>query len=145
MQALISIEFMIIVAFICFFYGIARNKEKRIRMLILPLIFTILLYVPGLVFETVPYEAIRDISDNLWQVYVVIIFSGILTWGFLFVHIPLGVYIVMLIVYAVVSWSWILELKKGNKVYALAWIVLCILATLLYWKVGEEYISLMSQ
>lgn len=143
MPYIISLVLIMIVATVGFFVVVANNKEKRIRMLILPLIFIILLFVPGMI-ETALREVIQTMSDMLWQLYVVILFQpAFLIWTMLFYHIPLGIYIVMLVIYTAVSWRWIWKLKKGNAVYAIVWIVLCILSILLYWKIGELYHAMM--
>lgn len=135
MDIIISIICMFIIIAICFYAVIASKKEKRINMLIIPMIFNILLYVPGIMNESLPYE----VTNKIPHLFAMLFFWIVLTWAILFRFIPMYIYIVMVIVYAVVSWSWILKLKKGNIIYAIAWIILCILSILLFWKIGPSY------
>lgn len=120
------------------FGGIGRkktmNKDKKLCVLLVPLIFVILLFVPGMILDITPNTYIQGMPDVIWGLFLVILWSSVIIWTILFYYIPIGVYIAMLVVYTVVSWMWIFRQKKGNVMYAIVWLVLCVLSILMYWK-----------
>ena len=115
------------------------DPDKKKRLLLVPLIFIVLLYVPAMIYDIVPNEYIEEMPEVLWNPCVSILCISMLIWCALFVYIPTGVYIAMLVVYTVVSWTWILRRKKGNAMYFIVWLVLCVLSILMYWKWWEIY------
>ena len=122
------------------------NKDKKLCLLIVPLIFMVVIFAPVIIFEILPRAFMQKMPDVLFALlnpFVLIL--GILGWIWcvIFEHIPIGVYIVILVVYTVVSWTWILRQKKGNAVYFIVWFVLCVLSILMYWKWGDLYLGMM--
>ena len=115
------------------------DPDKKKRLLIVPLIFVVLLYVPVMISDIISWAYIQEISEVLWFVFAAILDISTIIWCALFVYIPTGVYIAMLVVYTVVSWTWILRRKKGNAMYFIVWLVLCVLSILMYWKWWEIY------
>ena len=115
------------------------DPDKKKRLLIVPLIFVVLLYVPVMISDIISWAYIQEISEVLWFVFAAILDISTIIWCALFVYIPTGVYIAMLVVYTVVSWTWILRRKKGNTMYFIVWLVLCVLSILMYWKWWEIY------
>ena len=119
------------------------NKDIKLRLLLVPLIFMVLIFVPVIIFEIAPNAFIQKMPYVLW--YLSAGMLGILggIWCVIFDHIPTSVYIVILIVYTVVSWTWILRQKKSNAMYFIVWFVLCALSILMYWKWGDLYHGMM--
>lgn len=122
------------------------NKDIKLRLLLVPLIFMVLIFVPVIIFEIAPRAFIQKMPDVLFAllnpfVLILGILGGI--WCVTFDHIPVGVYIMILIVYTVVSWTWILKQKKSNAMYFIVWSVLCVLSILMYWKWGDLYHGMM--
>lgn len=115
------------------------NQDKKMRLLLVPLIFVVLLYVPVMISDIISWAYIQEISEVLWFIFAAILDISTIIWCALFVYIPIGVYIAMLVVYTVVSWTWILRRKKGNAMYFIVWLVLCVLSILMYWKWWEIY------
>lgn len=113
------------------------NQDKKLRLLLAPLIFMVLFHVPWILVEIVPY--IQEMPEVIRTPYVVILWILALIWFFTFYHIPIGVYIAVLAVYTVVFWTWILIKKKGTAMYFIVWLVLGVLSILLYWKCGDLY------
>lgn len=118
------------------------NKDKKLRLLIAPLIFIIILFIPGMIREFTPDGYIQEMPDVLWHLFVDVEIWAVIIWAILFHYIPTGLYIVMLIIYTVVSWRWILKQKKGNALYFIVWLVLCVLTIFLYWKIGDLYYAM---
>lgn len=115
------------------------NQEKNLRLLLVPMIFVVLLYVPVMISDIISWAYIQEISEVLWFIFAAILDISTIIWCALFIYIPIGVYIAMLAVYTVVSWTWILRRKKGNAMYFIVWLVLCVLSILMYWKWWEIY------
>lgn len=115
------------------------NQDKKLRLLMAPLFFMVLLFVPGMIFDIVPSAYIEEMPEVIWVTFWLILWMQVLIWAFTFYHIPIGVYIAVLTVYTVVSWTWILIRKKGTVMYFIVWLVLCALSILMYWKCGELY------
>ena len=116
------------------------NKDIKLRLLLVPLILMVLIFVPVIIWENVPYYA------YIWEMPYLIRFLFLLMdhismaiWGFIFIHIPISVYIVILVVYTVVSWTWILRQKKGDAMYFIVWFVFCVLSILMYWNWDDAY------
>lgn len=124
------------------------NKDKKIRLLLIPLIFTVLLFVPAMIVE-IASESIdvfmQEIPDALRIICMCILFIAMLIWCVLFLHIPIGVYIAILVIYSCVSWTWILRRKKWNVLFLIVWIVLCVLSILMYWKLSPHYYSMINR
>ena len=118
------------------------NQDKKIRLLLAPLIFMVLLHVPVMVDE-IAYECmnanILESPEVIKYLYLGILCISVVIWGSLFYYIPIGIYIAILVVYTGVSLIWILRQKKGNAMYFIVWFVLCVLSILLYWKFEPEY------
>ena len=94
------------------------NKDKKLCLLLVPLIFMVLIFAPVIIFEILPRAFIQKMPDVLFAllnpfVLILGILGGI--WCVTFDHIPTSIYIVILIVYTVVSWTWILKQKKGMQ------------------------------
>lgn len=121
------------------------NQDKKIRLLLVPLIFIVLLYVPVMIYDTIPIAYIQELPEMLRIMFWEILGISMVTWAIFFYYIPIGVYIAMLAVYTVVSWTWILRQKRGNAMYFTAWLVLCVLSILMYWKWWPEYFSMINQ
>ncbi len=115
------------------------NQDKKLRLLLVPLLFIVLLYVPAMIYDIVPNEYIEEMPKVLWNPFVLILCMSALAWCVLFYYIPIGVYIAMLVVYTVISWRWILRQKKGNVKYFIVWFTLGVLSILMYWKWWEIY------
>lgn len=115
------------------------NQDKKLRLLLVPLLFIVLLYVPAMIYDIVPNEYIEEMPKVLWNPFVLILCMSALAWCVLFYYIPIGVYIAMLVVYTVISWRWILRQKKGNVKYFIVWFTLGVLSILIYWKWWEIY------
>lgn len=109
------------------------------------MIFTILLYVPVMILYIISDAYIHEMPEVLWNLCVSILCISMLIWCVLFLYIPIGVYIAMLIVYTVVSWTWILRRKKGNAMYFIVWLVLCVVSILMYWRWGSEFSIMIRQ
>ena len=120
------------------------NQEKKIRLLLVPMIFVVLLYVPVMGLAIVPKAYLLGGGMVLWNPCVFILCMSMLIWCALFGYIPIGVYIAMLAVYTVIVWRWILRQKRGNAMYFTVWLVLCVLSILMYWKWWPEYYSMIS-
>ena len=123
------------------------NKDKKLPLLLAPLIFMVLLHVPVMI----GYIAYECMNVNILGspvviriTFVAILSISVLIWCVTFYHIPIGVYIAMLAVYTVVSWTWILKRKKGTAMYFIVWLVLCVLSILLYWKFEPEYYGMLN-
>ena len=121
------------------------NQDKKMRLLLVPMIFTILLYVPVMILKFIPNAYLQEMPEVLWSPFALILCTPMLIWCVLFVYIPIGVYIAMLVVYTVVSWTWILRKKKGNLMYFVVWLILCALSILMYWKWWPEYYSMINR
>ena len=116
------------------------NKDIKLCLLLVPLIFIILLFVPVMIEGIVLNAYTQGMPDVIWHIFVgMLLGPAFLIWIILFYHIPIGVYIAILTVYTVISWTWILKRKKGNAMYFMVWLVLCVLSILMYWKWGPEY------
>ena len=118
------------------------DKDKKSPLLLVPLIFMVLLHVPVMI-EYIAYECmnvnILASPEVIRITFLAILSISVLIWCVTFYHIPIGVYIVILVVYTVVSWKWILKRKKGTAMYFIVWFVLGVLSILLYWKFEPEY------
>ncbi len=121
------------------------DQDKKMRLLIVPMIFTILLYVPVMILYIISDAYIHEMPKVLWNLCVSILCISMLIWCVLFLYIPIGVYIAMLVVYTVVSWTWILRRKKGNAMYFIVWLVLCVVSILMYWRWGSEFSIMIRQ
>ncbi len=121
------------------------DQDKKMRLLLVPMIFTILLYVPVMILYIISDAYIHEMPEVLWNLCVSILCISMLIWCVLFLYIPIGVYIAMLIVYTVVSWTWILRRKKGNAMYFIVWLVLCVVSILMYWRWGSEFSIMIRQ
>ncbi len=121
------------------------NKDIKLSLLLVPLIFMILLFVPAMIEGIVPNAYIQGMPDVIERTCLLILVTSMIIWCLFFLYIPTGVYIAILVVYTVVSWRWILRSKKGNAIYFIVWLVLCVLSILMYWKWGPEYCILIRQ
>lgn len=121
------------------------DQDKKMRLLIVPMIFTILLYVPVMILYIISDAYIHEMPEVLWNLCVSILCISMLIWCVLFLYIPIGGYIAMLIVYTVVSWRWILRQKRGNAMYFIVWLVLCVVSILMYWRWGSEFSIMIRQ
>lgn len=119
------------------------NKDKKLRLLLLPLIFMVLILVPVMIYDIVPIAYIQKVPYILRSLFFLILVILGAIWCVTFDHIPTGVYIVILVVYTVVSWTWILKRKKGDVMYFIVWFILCVLSILMYWKWGDLYSIIM--
>lgn len=119
------------------------NKDKKLRLLLVPLLFIVLLYVPVMILKFIPNTYMQEMPEELRVPCALILCIAMLVWCALFLHIPIGIYIAILVVYTVASWTWILRRKKGNAKYFIVWIVLSVLSILMYWKWGVIYHSMM--
>ena len=108
------------------------KKDKKLRLLLVPLIFMVLIFVPGMIVMIVSYIPVRP--DVIQIIFGLILGISMMMWFFTFYHVPIGVYIVILAVYTVVSWTWILWKKKGTAMYFIVWLGLDVLSVLLYAK-----------
>ena len=110
------------------------NKDKKLQQLFVPLIFLFLTFVPVIIFDILPNVYIQKMPEVIWIIFYLILSISMWIWGILFHFIPIGVYIAILVAYTVVSWKWILKQKKGNTMYGIVWLVLCVLSTIMYWR-----------
>lgn len=120
------------------------NQDKKLPLLLVPLIFIVLLYVPVMILDIIPNVYIQQMPEVLRITCVLILGISVLIWASFFYYIPIGVYIALLVVYTVVSWRWILRQKKGGAMYFIVWLVLCVLSILLYWRWEPEYYSMIN-
>lgn len=121
------------------------DQDKKMRLLLVPMIFTILLYVPVMILYIISDVYIQEMPEALWNLCVSMLCISMLIWCVLFLYIPIGGYIAMLIVYTVVSWRWILRQKRGNAMYFIVWLVLCVVSILMYWRWGSEFSIMIRQ
>ena len=117
----------------------AMNKGKRIRFLLAPLFFMVLLFVPGILLLVFPNSYLQGDVISLWNPFVLLFGIVMVIWAILFCHISTVAYIAILVIYSIVSWIWILKQKKGNLVFLIVWVALCVFTVLFYWKLGPEY------
>ena len=120
------------------------NQDKKIRLLLAPLILIVLLYVPVMIYDIIPIAYIQAMPELLRTIFWLILCISVGVWCTFFYYIPIGVYIMLLVVYTGVSWTWILRRKKGDAMYFIVWLVLCVLSILMYWKWGPEYYSIIN-
>ncbi len=120
------------------------DSDKKKRLLLVPLIFIVLLYVPVMIYDIIPIAYIQELPEVLRTIFWLILCISVGVWCTFFYYIPIGVYIAILVVYTVVSWRWILRRKKGNAMYSIVWFVLCVSLILMYWKWGPEYYSIIN-
>ena len=121
------------------------DPYKKKRLLLVPLIFIVLLYVPVMGLDIIPNAYLKEMPEVLWTPCTLILCTSMMIWCVLFVYIPIGVYIAMLVGYTIVSWTWILRRKKGNAMYFIVWFVLCVLSILMYWMWWPEYYSMINR
>lgn len=124
------------------------NKDKKIRLLLVPMIFMILLFVPMVILGIAPESMnayIQEMPKVIWYLCLIILLSSMSIGGVIYFYIPIGVYIAMLVVYTGVCWTWILKQKKANMMYAIVWFVLCVFSVLMYWKGGTFACELFRQ
>ncbi len=114
------------------------------RLLLVPLIVIVLLYVPAMGLDIVPSAFFLGGGMRTWNPCVLMLFISMCLWCRLFYYMPVGVYIVLLVVYTVVSWGWILRQKKGNVKYFIVWFTFGVLSILMYWKWWELYHDMIS-
>ena len=115
------------------------NKDKKICLLLVPLIFMVWIFVPFMIFDIVPNAYIQKVPFVIWYLlWLMPCIFGVI-WRVACDYITIGVYIVIVVVYTVVSWIWILWRKKGDVMYFIVWSVFCVLAILMYWKWGDVY------
>lgn len=79
------------------------NQDKKKRLLLVPMIFVVILYVPVMGLAIVPKAYLLGGGMVLWNPCVFILCRSMLIWCALFGYTPIGVYIAMLAVYTVVS------------------------------------------
>ena len=79
------------------------NPDKKKRLLLVPLIFIVLLYVPAMGLDIIPNAYLKEMPEVLWTPCTLILCTSMMIWWALFLHIPIGVYIALLVVYTVVS------------------------------------------
>ena len=116
------------------------NKDIILRLLLVPLILMVLIFVPVIIWENVPYYAyIWEMPYMLRFLFLLMNHISMIIWGSIFIHIPISVYIVILVVYTVVSWTWILQQKKGDAMYFIVWFVFCVLSILMYWNWDDTF------
>ena len=120
------------------------NRDKKLRLLLVPLIFMVLIHIPMMIYDIAPNAYIQEMSEVLWTIFWLIICISVLIWCVTFYHILIGVYIAILVVYTVVSWIWIWKQKKGNVMYFIVWFILGALSILLYWRLGPQYYSMIN-
>lgn len=120
------------------------NKDKKLLLLLAPLVFMVVEFVPVMIYDIVPSACMQKVPFLLLYLFWLVL--GILgcIWYATFYYIPIGLYIGILIVYTVISWTWILWQKKGNAIYFIIWFVLGVLSILMYWKWGELYYILLN-
>ena len=121
------------------------NKDIKLPLLLVPLIYMVLLHVPAMILDIVPNAYIQGMPDVIERTCLLILLISMIIWCLFFYYIPTGVYIAILVVYTLVSWRWILRSKKGNVMYFIVWLVLCVLSILMYWKWGSEYCIMIRQ
>ncbi len=124
------------------------NKDKKLRLLLMPLIFIILLFVLVGILE-IAGENLNAyiqkmpgvIGGTIGLICIIMVCVSMLIGGVLYFYVPIGVYIAMLVVYTGVCWTWILKQKKANMMYAVVWFVFCVFSVLMYWKRGLLHAS----
>lgn len=116
------------------------NKNKKIRLLLVPLLFVPALFIPEILIDC--FSNVYLIGDAIYYLFALPFAIALLIWRTLFDNMPIGVYIAILVVYTAASWIWILRKKKGNAVFFIVWVALCVLSIFLYWELGPEYSAL---
>ena len=123
------------------------NQDKKLRLLLVPLIFMVLLFIPVLLADIAPERInafINDMPEVVRNLHLVMLIIAMLIWCVTFYYVPINVYIAVVAVYTVVSWTWILMRKKGTAMYFIVWFVLGVLSILLYWRLGPIYYSMIN-
>ncbi len=123
------------------------NQDKKLRLLLVPLIFMVLLFIPVLFADIAPERInafINDMPEVVRNLHLVMLIIAMLIWCVTFYYVPINVYIAVVAVYTVVSWTWILMRKKGTAMYFIVWFVLGVLSILLYWRLGPIYYSMIN-
>ncbi len=113
----------------------------------MPLIFMVLLFIPVLFADIAPERInafINDMPEVVRNLHLVMLIIAMLIWCVTFYYVPINVYIAVVAVYTVVSWTWILMRKKGTAMYFIVWFVLGVLSILLYWRLGPIYYSMIN-
>lgn len=125
---------------------LVSQVDKKKRILLVPLISMVLIHLPVAVLII----ADEYLNINLYATPDAIklpflLFQGIsvITWAVVFFHIHLLAYIGMIIVYTVISWTWIIKKRKGSRYYFILWLFLCTLSIILYWRFAPEYHSML--
>ncbi len=119
------------------------NADK----ILVPLIFMVLLFIPVLFADIAPERInafINDMPEVVRNLHLVMLIIAMLIWCVTFYYVPINVYIAVVAVYTVVSWTWILMRKKGTAMYFIVWFVLGVLSILLYWRLGPIYYSMIN-
>ena len=120
------------------------NKDKKLRLLLAPFIFIIILFIPGMIRVITPDGYIKGMSDALWNIFLAVECPVLIIWAILFYYISTSLYIAMVVVYTVISWTWIHRKKKGNVLYFIVWLILCVVSILLYWKLRWLYYGMIN-
>ena len=122
-------------------------EKDRIKYLLLPIGFMIILFIPVLFADIYPEELnsiIKNLPEVLRIIYVYTLMFCVILWCLLFYHIPTSVYIIIMIVYTGGCWAWLLKRKRGNKKFFVIWVCLVILSIILYWRLGPLYYSIIN-
>lgn len=118
-----------------------KTKDKK-YLFFLPIIFILLLFIPVLFGDIAPERingSINSLPETIRRIYLFFLLLSTLIWCVTFYYIPTGLYIVILIVYTGLSWTWILKKKEGDRIFFVAWFVLGIVSILLYWRLSPVF------
>lgn len=89
------------------------NQDKKLRLLLVPLIFMVLIHVPMMIYDVAPNAYIQEMLEVLWIIFWLILSISVLIWCVTFYHILIGVYIAILVVYTVCFLDMDSEAEKG--------------------------------
>lgn len=124
------------------------NKDRKLRLLLAPFIVIVFLFVPVVLLEIIPESMnayIQQMPRVIWALCAIMIGASMIIGGIIYIYVPIGVYIAMVVGYTVVCWAWILRQKKENAIYAIIWFFLCVLSVLMYWRGGAIAYELLGQ
>lgn len=120
------------------------DMKKKRCLLLVPFIFIIILFIPGMIREIITAGYLKEMSDTLWNIFITIECPLLIIWALLFFYIPTVLYIVLAAVYTVISWICILRKKEGSVLFFIVWLILCIVSILLYWKLRWLYYGMIT-
>ena len=115
------------------------KMNKKFKIFLLPFIFVIVLFIPGIMRMTTSISDMRETSEGLWNIFLSVESILLMTWALLFLYVPRIVYVILAIIYSTIVLIYLQRKGEGNKIFFLVWIILCIVSIVLYWKLRWLY------